>query len=569
MTLEGKLVISGSGVTGGCVTWDGNAWGSLGQSSVQARCLQPFGASLFASIVSSSSPVGRGLTELRSGRWKPIGIGFDSDLSSLDVYQDQLVLSGGFQQVPGSDAATIARWNGATWSRVGAPTFTYVGDILTIGPRLYGRFGSTTFASWDGVKWTTLPALRLLPTSYSVSRYGSEFVVTGEFFDSTVPNVTRPIAMWNGTAWRTPGTDLSGAASSAVEHEGDLIVAGDSRSLRLASDPTARPPFRFDGTTWRAWPVGIDGGAFLTSQNGRLFIVGSSVSGLRGVDGTKYGVIAQWHNNQWKSMDSGLFPFLTQIIALTPYKNDLIVAGNIQSIDGVAVNNIARWNGTQWKAMGSGLVGGYVYDVQQFGDELIAIGWFTTAGGSLSPYFARWTDDPKPWLAVQPQSRPMNQGLTLSLRAAAASGYVNVSYQWKRNGEAVQNGPGGASISGGIVTGAAGALPSPSDGSDVVLRIEGVQASDAGEYTVEFSNACNTTSSWAAAVTVNTCPGDLNADGLVDDTDFNLFAAAYDTLLCDDSAMPAGCLSDWNGDGLVDDRDFQVFVGAYTGMVCD
>lgn len=187
----------------------------------------------------------------------------------------------------------------------------------------------------------------------------------------------------------------------------------------------------------------------------------------------------------------------------------------------------------------------------------------------MSVYFARWTDDPKPWLAVQPQSTPVNELHTLRLKAAAASGYVNVSYQWKRNGVAVQDGPAGASVGGGLVSGAAGALASPSDGGDVVLRIEGVQASDAGVYTVEFSNACNTTASWAAAVSVNTCPGDLNTDGFVGDDDFNLFAAAYDTMLCDDPAMPIGCLSDWNGDGLVDDRDFQRFVVAYGAMVCD
>ena len=78
-----------------------------------------------------------------------------------------------------------------------------------------------------------------------------------------------------------------------------------------------------------------------------------------------------------------------------------------------------------------------------------------------------------------------------------------------------------------------------------------------------------TTSSWAAEVSVNTCPGDLDADGLVNDTDFEMFAAAYDVMLCGDSAMPVGCLSDWNGDEIVDDRDFQVFVVAYQGMVCE
>jgi hypothetical protein len=29
------------------------------------------------------------------------------------------------------------------------------------------------------------------------------------------------------------------------------------------------------------------------------------------------------------------------------------------------------------------------------------------------------------------------------------------------------------------------------------------------------------------------CPADLNADGVVDDIDFTLFAPAYDALLCE------------------------------------
>lgn len=64
------------------------------------------------------------------------------------------------------------------------------------------------------------------------------------------------------------------------------------------------------------------------------------------------------------------------------------------------------------------------------------------------------------------------------------------------------------------------------------------------------------------------CVGDLNADGLVDDLDFQIFAVAYDILDCADPAMAAGCPSDLNGDGLVDDLDFQVFVVAYNALVC-
>ncbi len=64
------------------------------------------------------------------------------------------------------------------------------------------------------------------------------------------------------------------------------------------------------------------------------------------------------------------------------------------------------------------------------------------------------------------------------------------------------------------------------------------------------------------------CPGDLNGDGLVDDSDFVAFAAAYDLLLCSDPGMPPGCPADLNGDGFVDDADFVLFASAYDQLLC-
>lgn len=64
------------------------------------------------------------------------------------------------------------------------------------------------------------------------------------------------------------------------------------------------------------------------------------------------------------------------------------------------------------------------------------------------------------------------------------------------------------------------------------------------------------------------CPGDLNGDGYVDDSDFVLFANAYDVLDCADPLMPPGCPSDMNNDGLVDDADFVLFAQAYENLVC-
>lgn len=64
------------------------------------------------------------------------------------------------------------------------------------------------------------------------------------------------------------------------------------------------------------------------------------------------------------------------------------------------------------------------------------------------------------------------------------------------------------------------------------------------------------------------CFADLNEDDVVDDADFQFFAAAYNILDCADPLMPSGCPADLNRDGFVDDEDFQVFAAAYNELLC-
>ncbi|MBY0111575.1 MAG: pre-peptidase C-terminal domain-containing protein [Phycisphaerales bacterium] len=64
------------------------------------------------------------------------------------------------------------------------------------------------------------------------------------------------------------------------------------------------------------------------------------------------------------------------------------------------------------------------------------------------------------------------------------------------------------------------------------------------------------------------CSGDMTLDGLVDDTDFVVFASAYNELDCASPTMPVGCPSDLNNDGFVDDSDFVLFATAYNNLLC-
>ncbi len=62
------------------------------------------------------------------------------------------------------------------------------------------------------------------------------------------------------------------------------------------------------------------------------------------------------------------------------------------------------------------------------------------------------------------------------------------------------------------------------------------------------------------------CAADLNSDQLVDDSDFVNFASAYDQLVCAD--LPGLCMADLNDDRQVDDTDFVIFAAAYNDLLC-
>lgn len=68
--------------------------------------------------------------------------------------------------------------------------------------------------------------------------------------------------------------------------------------------------------------------------------------------------------------------------------------------------------------------------------------------------------------------------------------------------------------------------------------------------------------------TRGSCPADLNDDGLVEDSDFSLFAVAYNALSCSGGTQP-GCPADLTNDGWVMDDDFSVFVLAYDALLCE
>jgi hypothetical protein len=81
------------------------------------------------------------------------------------------------------------------------------------------------------------------------------------------------------------------------------------------------------------------------------------------------------------------------LFALTVYDGELIAGGYFTTAGGTPANYIARWDGTTWSPLASGM-GGTTYRsvvaLTEYNDELIAGGNFTTADETVSAFWARW-----------------------------------------------------------------------------------------------------------------------------------------------------------------------------------
>jgi hypothetical protein len=107
--------------------------------------------------------------------------------------------------------------------------------------------------------------------------------------------------------------------------------------------------------------------------------------------GVSANYIARWNGTRWAPLGSGMNDAVRD---LTVYNGELIAGGRFTTAGGVSASRIARWDGTSWAPLGSGMGGGQRYDhveaLTVYNGELIAGGWFTTAGGNASDFWARW-----------------------------------------------------------------------------------------------------------------------------------------------------------------------------------
>ncbi len=192
-------------------------------------------------------------------------------------------------------------------------------------------------------------------------------------------------------------------------------------------------------------------------------------------------------------------------------------------------------------------------------ERLVSFGTSTDWTGRNLNYGLHVFGSATPWLAHRPANTVGLEGNTITLVAAPAWGYAEraegLNFKWRRNGVSLDDGPGGASPGGGVVSGASGLLRGS---RDLTLTIAHARPSDAGSYDLLVFNSCGSAASGTAEVDViPICPADFDGSGTLDQLDVDLFLHAYE--IGDDSA-------DLNCNGGIEPGDLAAFFDAYSSQ---
>jgi len=384
--------------------------------------------------------------------WENMGGGISrgnylSYIAGMAIDRDGRIFTAGvFTMAGGKCTNSVAVWNGASWSGLGADTgpdgtvtamvsdrkggYFLAGDFICAGGQIVNHI-----VHWDGgAVWSTLSgglsggAIVTYPRALVLDSKGNLFV-GGEFTQAGNLMVNR-IAEWNGSNWEAVGDGPGFSLNSLAIDSQDHLYAGGYFYIP-GSNPSQYYGIKmWDGSQWQVFGGIFDGSVYsLAFDSQGQLIVGGYFNTAGGV--TAHG-IARWNGQTWEALADGNFSPVWSIITQGKtiyaggigiwkiqngtYENigggisgpigketvytmaldrqgRLIIGGLFEKVGSTVVNNLARWNGLTWEAFGSGLKDGVIYALNaDTNGKLVVAGGFYQAGGNVSQNLAVWTD---------------------------------------------------------------------------------------------------------------------------------------------------------------------------------
>lgn len=311
-----------------------------------------------------------------SGTWSTLGAGIQPGspvwspyfVSALAVLSNgELVAAGTFTMAGNAAASNIARWNGSSWSALGAgtngPAYALAvqsnGDLLVGGQfTTAGGVPAANIARWNGSGWAAVGG-GLAGLVWAIEELPNGDTVAGGLFPGRV-------SRWNGSSWSVLGSPPVNGLSLAVMPNGDVVAAGPGLA-------------RWNGTAWFTFP----GTAGWQSVNRVLVLANQDL--LAGGYLSSGASMARWNGFTWLPL-SGFTPNVTSLAEPLP---EVLFAGGERTVAASGASGLARWNGTGWVPAIGGSNGAARALTLLTEGSLVAGGVFNALGGASANLVAR------------------------------------------------------------------------------------------------------------------------------------------------------------------------------------
>jgi alpha-tubulin suppressor-like RCC1 family protein len=262
------------------------------------------------------------------------------------------------------------------------------GDLYALGYfTTAGGISANNISKWNGNTWTNLGAgIDLLPYDWAAMAIGSNGdLYAGGYFTNAGGHAANYVAKWDGSTWTNLGTGMSGRVFAlATGSNGDLYAGG---SFITAGGTAARYIAKWNGNSWTNLGAGMNDSvrSLSVAPNGDLYAGG----GFTTAGGTTVNGIAKWNGSSWTNLGADM-DNPAHALSVAP-NGDLYAGGDFTTAGGTVANFIAKWNGSTWTNLGSGMNGSVQSLSVAPNGDVYAGGSFTTAGGATVNRIAKWS----------------------------------------------------------------------------------------------------------------------------------------------------------------------------------
>lgn len=373
---SGDVVVVGTVSNGGAVaSWDGTSWQLLGTPNGRPNAVTELGDMSLAIARIGAPTQGPAIDRWDGSSWATMAtFGFQQAafaVAALPGSGTALIAGGNFSTFspPTSNARSLILWDGTTWT--GSPGGTIGiaydfsvlpnGDVVAAGSfSQIGGVAATNVARWNGTTW--IPIGNNAPSPC----YGVATTDAGEIFLAAFNQVLQ----WTGSAWLQISSDN---AWGIFTRQNGKVVAWDD-AVR-----------EWDGTSWVDIPGAFDIDDLVEAPNGDLLAIGGSGSSFWPLQGR----VGRWDGLLWHSLDPNFQVSSAEHIAAGP--NGSVVVAWTPNVFPNPQPVIMEYDGVAWQSIGAGF-NAEVYDLMTLPNgDCLALGAFTTTGGSPNSAFAaRW-----------------------------------------------------------------------------------------------------------------------------------------------------------------------------------